>query len=284
MNRRAFVLALCLVSVPAPSFAWGSAAHQYIMGRAIGLLPATLRPFFERHRDELVMRVNDPDLWRVAGWDEGPHHFLDFGGDEYGAYPFTLLPRDRAAAVRRFGEATVRKNGLLPWRAEEMFGRLRSAFEDVARRRPFAESNAVFFAAVTAHYFQDAHQPLHATVNHDGQLTGQTGLHSRFETALFERFEDRLSVTPPRPVAMTAPRDAAFDILIESYRLVDPLLVADREAAAGRRTYNDAYYTRFLERAGPLLERRLADSIATTAGLIMGAWNEAGRPSLGASR
>ena len=52
---------------PSPVFAWGAVAHRYIMRRAIELLPPGIKPFFESNRDALVLRVHDPDLWRVAG-------------------------------------------------------------------------------------------------------------------------------------------------------------------------------------------------------------------------
>ena len=42
------------------------------MRRAIELLPPELKPFFEQYRDELVLRVTDPDLWRNVGWEDDP--------------------------------------------------------------------------------------------------------------------------------------------------------------------------------------------------------------------
>jgi hypothetical protein len=138
----------------------------------------------------------------------------------------------------------------------------------------------VLFAAVAGHYIQDAHQPLHATNNFDGQLTGQTGLHARFERDVIERFESRLTVHPAAPEPVTNPRDAAFDALLGSYRLVDPILAADREAIAGKDTYDDEYFERFFARVQPILERRLGDAITATSGIIIGAWLLAGKPVL----
>src|SRR6185436_8252648 len=97
---------------PSPAFAWGFEAHQYIMGRAIDSLPPELRPFFTRFRDEVVIRVKDPDLWRSVGWPEDPNHFLDFGVKEYGPYPFSELPREYGAALAKFGRATLDRNGV----------------------------------------------------------------------------------------------------------------------------------------------------------------------------
>jgi len=280
MPRRAFALLATLLLVPSPALAWGAAVHRYIMGRAIDLLPPEIEPFFETNRDELVWRVYDPDIWRVVGWEEDPNHFLDFGVEEYGPYPFTALPREYDAAVLRFGLPTLARYGLLPWRTAEMFGNLRRAFEGLRRNRAYAAGDIVVFAAVTAHYLQDAHQPFHATINYDGQQTDQRGVHARFETDLFERYQPRLAIAPARPVPMTSPRDAAFDILLDSHQLVAPVLAADLAAARGGRTYDARYFDAFFSAARPVLERRIGEAITATASMIAGAWEQAGRPAL----
>lgn len=281
--RKAFcvaIMALAAMLQPTPAFAWGSAAHRFIMSRAIDLLPPGLKPFFAHYRDQIVTRVIDPDTWRLVGWKDDPNHFLDFGARELGAYPFNDLPREYGAALDKFGRATLDNLGTLPWRYAEEFGNLRRAFEDFKRDSAYAPSNVVLFAPVAAHYIQDAHQPLHASNNYDGQLTGNTGIHARFERELFERFESRLHVTPAAPIAARNPRDEAFTVLLASYQLVEPLLKADSDAVAGKDVYDDEYYEKFFAHVQPTLEKRLADSIAATAGLIVGAWDAAGRPAL----
>jgi hypothetical protein len=271
---------LLLVISPAPAFAWGAAGHRYIMGHAIDLLPPELKPFFDHFRDELLMRVLDPDLWRNAGWEEDPNHFLDFGVREFGPYPFTALPREYGAAIEKFGMATLKRYGLLPWREAEEFGNLRRAFEGLARGSPYASSDIVLFAAVASHYIQDAHQPLHATNNYDGQLSGQKGVHARFETVLFERFHERLTIAPAPPAPTKSARDTAFDVLLESYRAVQAVLDADSAADAGKGTYDDEYFEKFFARVRPVLEARLSAAITANASLILGAWEQAGRPTL----
>src|SRR5215831_18140467 len=133
--------------VPAPARAWGLTGHRLIMARAIELLPTELKPFFDRFRDEIVVRVVDPDLWRNVGWDEDPNHFVDFGAREYGTFPFEALPRDLDAAVEKFGMATLKRNGMLPWRANELFGNLRRTFESFTRGAVYGASDAVLFSA-----------------------------------------------------------------------------------------------------------------------------------------
>ena len=129
--------------LPAPAFAWGVVGHRLIMARAIDLLPPELKPFFLKHRDEIVVRVVDPDTWRIAGWPENAHHFVDFGVPEYGKYPFNELPRDYDAALQKFGRATLERNGLLPWRFSEFYGNLRRGFEGFRRQGGYAATDVI---------------------------------------------------------------------------------------------------------------------------------------------
>jgi hypothetical protein len=259
--------------------AWGFEAHRLIADRAIDLLPEAIRPFFVKHRAFISEHAIDPDLWRTAGWvEEPPQHFLDM--DAFGPPPFTALPRDKDAATAKFGKEMVQKNGLLPWRVEEMHGKLVRAFADVKTQRPYARDNVKFLSAIVAHYIGDAHVPFHAVTNYDGQLTNQTGLHSRFESQLFERYRSRLQLRPVPMHLTKAPRDFVFDTLVVSASLVDPMLAADREAIGSGEVYDRRYYDRFFAKAQPTLERRLSEAIAASAAVITHAWEEAGQPSL----
>ncbi len=269
-------LVLAFAAAPQPAAAWGLDVHKFIVARAIPLLPIEIRPFFEKYQVEVVEHSVDPDLWRTAGWlEEPPRHFLDM--DAYGPYPFTALPRAQDAAIRKYGAAFVEKNGTLPWRSEEIYGKLVEAF---TQKTGYSRSNIRFFSSVLAHYAADAHVPFHAALNYDGQLTGQWGIHARFETELFERYQSRLTIAP-RPVASVAgTRDMIFDTLVAGFPLTQPLLDADRAAVQGRTAYDDQYFTLFFDKAQPILERRLSEAITGVASLVTSAWIDAGRPAV----
>jgi hypothetical protein len=267
---------LILLALPAPAGAWGFEVHKYILAKAIPLLPPEIRPFFEKFAAAIVEHSIDPDLWRTAGWEEEPpRHFLDM--DAYGPYPFKELPRDLDEAVRRYGKAFVDKNGTLPWRSEEIYRKLIEAF---TLKAPYSRENIRFFSSVIGHYVGDAHVPFHAALNYDGQLTGQWGIHSRFETELFLRYQNRLQVVAKPIVKIGNARDFIFDSLLASFPLVQPVLDADKAAVQGREVYDDEYFEQFFAKVQPILERRLAESITDTASVIAAAWIEAGRPAL----
>src|SRR6187549_91410 len=107
MRLAAALLALVL-AVPSSLSAWGFEAHRFIADRMIALLPAELKPLYEKRRAFIVERAIDPDLWRTVGWeDEPPNHFVDMDHDAFGPYPFDGLPRDYSAAVQKFGKDLV---------------------------------------------------------------------------------------------------------------------------------------------------------------------------------
>jgi hypothetical protein len=271
---------MAVAAMPIPTHAWGYDAHKFIMERAIGLLPAEIRPFFELHKSTLVERAIDPDTWQVAGFNdqEDQHHFLDLDWEGYGKYPYAELPRDYTAAVAKFGKKRVDDNGTVPWRVEEMYGNLRRAFESYERRGPFGRFDVIFFSAWLTHYVTDAHVPFHAVLNYDGQLSGQHGIHARFEVYLFERYRTQWTVAPKPIAPIQNPRDYIFDVVLEGTQLVPPILKSDLDAIGGRDEYDDAYYAAFFKANRAVVERRLNESIAASAAMIAGAWEAAGKP------
>lgn len=277
------MLLAAFVALPSSASAWGFEAHKFIADRMIALLPAELKPLFEKRRDFIVERAIDPDLWRTVGWEEEPpNHFLDIDFAAFGPYPFAELPRDYDRAVQKFGRELIHEQGLLPWRTAEFYGRLQREFESMKRKPApgYAADNVVLFSAILAHYVSDGHVPLHGVVNYNGQLTGQDGVHSRWEAELFERNRAKLTIAPAALKPVADPRDFMFETLLASNRAAASVLESDRKAADGRELYDDGYFEAFGAASLPVLEKRLNDSIAAVAAMITGAWEQAGRPAI----
>jgi hypothetical protein len=283
MALRALTIVLGLiVAGEAGVRAWSFDVHRYVTGLAIDRLSGPLGAFLAANRSFVVEHSIDPDLWRTAGWMiEPPRHFLDL--DAYGKPPFAALPRDYEAARAKFGRATLDKYGTLPWRTEEVHRDLIRAFAQVrSGRNGYARENVKFFTAILAHYVADAHVPFHAVLNYDGQLTGQHGIHSRFEGELFDRLGATLSVPAPSVTGRVDAGPLVFDALLSGFALVPSILDADRAAIGERETYDDRYFTEFGRQVRPVLQERLGQAASAVASLVLGAWEEGGRPVLDA--
>ncbi|ODS53632.1 MAG: hypothetical protein ABS36_13480 [Acidobacteria bacterium SCN 69-37] len=285
MRTVAVAAVLAWLVLPAPiARAWGLDVHRRLTERALDGLPVEIRAFFNEQRAFMIERSVDPDLWRIADLrgrlgEEPPNHFLDI--DDLGEPPpFTNVPREWDAFVARYGEKEANIAGRLPWRTEEIYDKLVVAVREAAEGRQYGASNARYLAALLAHYVEDGHVPFHAVRNYDGQLTGQRGLHARFETALIL---DHWGSFALRPVVISPIEDIRafmFDVLVESARLTPAVLDADREAAGPDKVYGAAYSERFRAGAGAIAEQRVNDAIDAVASAITAAWREAGSPKL----
>ena len=282
----AVVLAAASASLtPVAVQGWGMDVHRYLMRRAIDHMPGDLRPFLTQDREFIGEHVADPDLWRIVGLrtelgEEDPNHFLDIDGLDEPA-PFSGVPREWDAYVARYGPERANRMGRLPWRIEDVYQRLVRAFADVGKgTSPYAAGNARYLTAILGHYVQDANQPFHAVLNYDGQITGQRGIHSRFETQLVMRNLSHLQFAPVEVRPVGAIREYAFATVVESQTFVDGILAADRAAKAGRTDYDDEYFRLFMNGVRRTLERRLSDATSATVSVVVAAWTEAGRPDL----
>ena len=280
--RRPLALLLALVALPATGSPWSFAAHRLVHEKAAGTLPDPLRRLFVGNARWLGVHAADPDLWVWEGREgEAPNHYLDL--DAFGAPPFSDVPVDEKEHRRRHG-AEAAERGRLPWRVGEVHAELVAAFRarDAAR--------VLERAAALGHYVADAHVPLHSVANHDGAATGQAGIHSRWETVLFERFERQLEpALAPAPAERIAdPVAYVIDVLRRGTGRAAEVLAADREArgrtdyveTAVDERYDDAYYTRLFELEGERLEGGLEAAAHAVGSLWMTAWEQAGRPEL----
>lgn len=111
-------------------------------------------------------------------------------------------------------------------------------------------------------------------------MTGQTGLASRFEIRLVDKFTN-FFVFVPREVGKVAdPTERAFDIVLESNTWADHIILADRQALEGLPDFNDDYYDRFYSRVGSIVMRELSEAAEDTGSYLYTAWVNASRPEL----
>jgi S1/P1 Nuclease len=251
---------------------WGEKGHETTNRLAVGAVPSPLQAFYEAHADAIEQHAMDPDHAKEVDPAERPRHVIDL--DRYGPYPFTVLPEEYDAAVQKFGEQTVVRRGIVPWQIERTYDLLVGAF------RQGSPPEIVKHSAWLGHYVGDAHVPFHTTANYDGQLTGQKGLHSYFESKMVNAYVSPGEVRPPPGTPITArPHLLAFRWVRESYTYVRPLLDAD--AANGGQT-GHRNLAGFAQTAKPIAIDRLTKGASRTASLWYSAWREAGLPALDA--
>lgn len=266
----ALLAAIVLLGAPAPAAAWGLASHRWIATQAADLVAATCPQLGRAPRSALAEAAVAPDtvLKRRDGRREGVRHFMNL--DHYGPPPFRALPRDRHAAEARFGQRTVEREGVLPWHGAVVAGRLR----DELRRGDVA--SAVVTAGHLAHYAADATMPLHATVNHDGERTGQRGLHRRVEARLVdgdlgEYTRRTWKVDRRRPIAPEGAAGALFAALEQAYARLPAVLAADRNARRDTKVGSRLYYRRLHADLADDLSEQLGAAVVLTAALWEGA-------------
>ena len=233
----------------------------------------------------------DPDKRRYAIPQEGPRHYIDI--DHYGIYPYDSLPRKWNDAVARYGSDSLNAHGIVPWWLQTMLTRLTQAFRDKN------QSKILKLSAEIGHYIADAHVPLHASSNHNGQFTGQKGIHGFWES----RIPELLAETNPgwdfligRAMYLSRPLDFIWSRVLESAAAADTVLrfektlslhwppsqrfgFEDRNGLLTRQ-YSTAYSQAYNKLLNGMVERRMRQSIFAVASFWYTAWVNAGQPSL----
>lgn len=254
-----------------PLSAWGEKGHRMTATLALRSLPPEPLRWFKGAESRFRELALEPDQWKRADRKEGPRHYLDC--EPYGGAG--AIPRDISEAMAKVGHPGFAKFGTLPWVIQDRFRALVLAFQEGKAE------GVVTAAAHLGHYVADAQVPLHTTLNHDGQLTDQRGIHERWESDLVERFvrEDQLIARPARLESSILERP--FEWLAEAFALVPKVLEDDR-ATVGQRGQpkRGATWQAAWALQGASLQRQLQESGARLGDLILTAWVAAGRPSV----
>lgn len=273
---------------------WGTLGHERINRLAVLQLPAQPGQFFYNHLDFMTQEATVPDLrkYTLADRAEYPRHYADL--ENYGSRD--SLPEDLKALKEKYNEEFLSRNGTLPWHLMEMVEKLTKAFREKRK------TEILFLAADIGHYVADAHMPLHTTVNHDGQLTGQQGIHAFWEAHLPELFADDYVYTYRPAQYIDNVRKAILDQLYESHALAAELLSTEkklRDTLPPARRYemdeqgktrmnkfrqpvHSRYYATLYHKAlNGMVERQLNKAVQRCADLWYTAWVNAGSPDLG---
>lgn len=260
------VLFFCSVHM---MFAWGSVGHRIINRNAVLQLPPTMQRFIT---DSAFLRIHstDADTRRTsdtAMFSEQYRHYLDV--DEYP--DFKNLNRSFDTLVQTFGWSRVKGNGTNPWTAVYVMDSLTKQL----KRGDW--SAALQSAADLGHYVGDPHQPLHATVNYNGQLTGNTGIHSRYESTMLGKYASEVVFKKDSIRYIADVYGFAFDYILTSNALIDSIFRADSAAKAiSGSTSSAQYYDLLWQRLGDMTKAQIQLASVNLASLWFTAWVDAG--------
>ena len=287
MKRIILVTIFCCMTINC--FCWGFYAHQKINYYAAFLLPPEMMVLYKPNIAFIGEHAVDPDKRRYAVKDEGPRHYIDI--DHYGAYPYAGLPHKWKDAVDKLGEDSLKEYGIVPWHIQVMLGRLTAAFKEKNFTKIMKNS------AELGHYIADAHVPLHANSNHNGQYTNQRGIHGFWESRVPELLaEKEFDFFIGKAVYITDPVDFTWARVLESAKAADSVLNFEKEltkqfgadqkyAFENRngvliRQYSSAFTIAFNKKLEGMIERRMRQSIFAVASFWYTAWVNAGQPNL----
>ncbi|UOG76148.1 zinc dependent phospholipase C family protein [Hymenobacter tibetensis] len=287
--KKLFVVLLCLgLLVPVTSPGWGFFAHRTIAQISVYTLPSSLQPFYFRHLKEIVRLSTAPDERRDSDPQEATKHFIDM--DHYGDDPFGLMPKAWDKAEAKYTADTLRKYGTVPWQIMEVKDNLTAAFK---ARDTVA---IVRLSADLCHYVADAFVPLHTTVNYDGQLTNQSGLHSLWESKLPERHIAEYKLDSESAKYLRDPLTDIWKIVQSSYGFLGATFDFEEKATRGfkpetkyvyshkygktRRSYSDAFADAYHKEVGGMVAYQLKQAPTFVSSLWLTAWRDAGSPNL----
>lgn len=249
--------------------AWGSTGHKMINLGAVKHLPPSMQKFIT---DSLFLRDHSTDAdsrktGDTAMFSEQYRHFLDV--DDYPN--FKTLDRNFDKLVQTYGWLRVRENGTNPWTAVWVMDSLTKQL----KRGDWAAAEQS--AADLGHYVGDPHQPLHATANYNGQMTGNTGIHSRYETTMLGKYAAEVVITKDSVRYISDVYGFAFDYILSSNALIDSIFRADSSAKAiSGSTSSTQYYDLLWQRLGTMTKKQIQLATLDLASLWYTAWVNAG--------
>ena len=280
---------ILLFGITTPVFSWGFYGHRKINNLAVFLLPPEMIQLYKPNIDFITEHSVDPDKRRYAVTEEGPRHYIDI--DHYGAYPYPELPRKWNDAVAKYSEDTLRQYGIVPWWVQTMLYRLTDAFKEKN------QAKILKLSAEIGHYIADAHVPLHASSNHNGQFTDQRGIHGFWESRVPELLADKdWDFFIGKADHIKNPADFIWQRVLESAKAADSVLTIEKELSKTFpadqkfsfeerngitiRQYSTAFTTAYDKKLNGMIERRMRQSIYAIASFWYTAWVNAGQPDL----
>lgn len=266
---------------------WGFLVHRTVNQLAIYRLPANLQLFFFSEKDYLVKHSVRPDLRRNQDSTEATRHFIDL--EAFGDSAAWKMPEQWEEAVALYSKDSLLKYGYVPYHVVYMMQQLTRVFREGKR------DSILFYAADLSHYIADAHVPLHTTLNYDGQLTGQRGLHALWESVVPEVELAQYDLhAKGKARYVSDPAVYIWNAVRESHLLLGEVFAQEKAATAqftdstkyrrqlrnGRemKYYTNDFAKAYSSRLGSSVNDQLKKTAIAIADLWYTCWVDAGKP------
>jgi len=264
---------------------WGFFGHRKINLLAIYTLPLPLHSFYRRHQKELQELAVLPDARRYILDVEAARHYIDLDKYDINQVSFSTWEQ----MCRKVPEDSLRKHGIVPWHIPIVYQRLIYAFikKDTIQ--------IIKLSAELGHYVADAHVPLHTSSNYDGQKTGQTGLHSFWESRIPEILGNQLDQFSGPASFIPNVQQESWIWVLASHKQVDKLFkmaikVSDEVKENEKYSFEQKgqtlvkiqslkYSLAYHKALNRQIEGRFTAAIKHVGDLWYSAWLEAGQPS-----
>ncbi|MFY8020969.1 MAG: zinc dependent phospholipase C family protein [Bacteroidia bacterium] len=286
---RLSIVVLVIVTFRFESKAWGFFAHQLINEKAVFCLPVELFPFYKKHILYIKEHAVDPDKRRYIVAEEAGRHFIDLDYYEK-VSPIDTMPWTFKAACEKYTIDTINEYGIVPWHIQTMMNRLSEAFKNKN------EALILKYSSELGHYVADAHVPLHNTMNYNGQMTEQHGIHGFFETRLPELFSSQYDLMIDRAIYLEQPLNFIWKGIEQGFSSLDSVFRFDKHLRLTTpeskkmsfeqrgtqqvKVWSFEYAMAYHRLLNNLVERRMRASIYAVSCYWYTAWVNGGQPDL----
>jgi hypothetical protein len=287
--KKNVIVTTALLAVLVGFSSWGFLVHRTVNQLAVYQLPSNLREFFYLNMDSIVKHSVRADLRRNEDSSEDAKHFIDL--EVFGDSSAWKMPLLWENATKVYSEDSLLKYGYVPYYIITMKDRLTNAF------RMKDKDSILFYAADLAHYIGDAHVPLHTTLNYDGQLTNQKGLHSLWESMIPEIELDQYDLRSRHKAKyLKHPEQSSWQAVRNAHVLLTEMFEQEKEISRqfadsakyrtqlrrGKevRSYSTAFANAYSKKLGKTINHQLISSANLIADFWYTCWIDGGKPDL----
>lgn len=251
-------------------------------------MPIEMIGFYKYHIEHITENSVNPDRRRYAVKEEAPRHYIDI--DHYGDSALHKMPRYWRDAVKLYSEDTLETYGIVPWHVNVVRYQLTDAM------RIGDTKKILWLSTDLGHYIADANVPLHTTVNYNGQLTNQYGIHGLWESRLTELFSDEYDFFVGNATYISNTQLEIWDAVVRAHQALDSVFTLEKKVTQrfgedkkysfetrGKsvvKVYSSEFSEAYHKAMKGMVERQMRRSVKMVGDFWYTCWIDAGQPDL----